>query len=204
MLKSFYGKKLFRVRIKLKISCLIYFNFFLSSSFSPFRDFVALILDSYSTARDTKNIVRKFNLFMTFHSINYALLDRIVSRYVFSSGKSRPTFRDERKGSTLFDSSFIWWHKPNFLLCALEIEIRGRKVSKSGKVGTKRTPDNFDHTIDEGKKFTVDLRSFFATLQPTARANIIFAFPPYFISLDCCFAESSGFLSVWCIWCVKS
>lgn len=74
---------------------------------------------------------------MTFHSINYVLLDRIVSRYEFSSGKNEPTFRDEEKGSTLFDS-FLYlmtYNKPNFLLCALNIEIRGKKSVKEWKSG---------------------------------------------------------------------
>lgn len=132
-------------------------------------------------AQRTSQSYEIFNLFMTFHSINYALLDRIVSRCVFSSGKERAR-SGMKKIQLCLILFFIWWRRINWISFYVLWKSRfgERKVSKSGKVGTKRTPDNFDHTIDEGKKFTVDPKSFLLCFNLQPEPIYIFFFAPFY------------------------
>lgn len=136
----------------------------------------------------------EFNLFIAAYSINYALFNPNCLLDMEPPCLPR---RTNLKGSTSADS-FLF----DDVINEISSESNWRGICQRVKKGKKRTPDNFDHTIDEGKNLQSNRKKAFLlfNLQP-----IYFIFSPIFS--DCFSAKSSrfvSFFSVRCIWRVKS
>lgn len=82
-----------------------------------------------------ESVMGRFNLFMPLYSINYALLDPIVS---YECVSRFPKGKRSQKGS-IFRSSFIWWrNKQNSLSCALKKDKNVAALRRGGKRNVNR------------------------------------------------------------------
>lgn len=133
-------------------------------------------------------------------SLSLSVYSRELSGKIRRSGMTK-------KGSSFFDSLFylMTYNKPNFLLCARSQHRDSRFGGRSQKCQRVEKRGRNVHRIilitqlTKGKSLTSIRKAFLlrSNLQPEPISVYIFSFSPlFYFSLDCYFAESSGFLSV--------